>query len=209
MTDLRDIKVIRERDLTQFSDSEMDLDKLFIKADQSDLALTDAQKFFTGTQLKNAIKGFRTQVVLTSAEILALKTTHKKIIDAAGLGKMIIIDKYYARCVNGTTDYVQQAANSVKALVIGNDNSGSLVDMLTVHQYIDSDLFTGVPLYSPMQSIYFPTTQYCGLIATPNTDIYVGLFGDDNLELITGDYDCVIQVDYHIEDISDYTYTAP
>lgn len=207
--DTPNVIVKRERDLTQFSASEMVLSKLKIAADHTDLATTDPQKYLDGTQLKNAIKGYRTQVVLTSAEVLALKTTRKLAIAKTGVSnEIIIIDDWFVKPVNGTTDYVLQAPNSVRYIYLGYDAGAGTTVSGGVAKYFDTDAFLhATSVNSIMQSK--PDPNFSGLIYTANKDVYLDVVGDDALELITGDYDYVFQIDWHIETLADFTYTAP
>lgn len=209
MADTPNVIVKRERDLTQFTTAEMVLSKLKIAADHSDLASTDPQKYFDGTQLKNAIKGYRTQLVLTSAEVLALKTTRKLAIAKTGVSnEMIIIDDWFVKPVNGTTDYALQAANSVRYIYLGYDAGAGTTVSGGVAKYFDTSLFVAASsVYSILQST--PDPAFSGTIYDANKDVYLDIIGDDALELITGDFDYVFQIDWHIETLDDYTYTAP
>lgn len=205
-----DIRVVRERDLQQFSTAEMDLNKLLIKADHTDLALTEGQKYFNGTQLKSAIKASgRVQVILTSSEVLALKTTRKLAIQKTGnADEVIIVDDWYLKPVNGNTNYQIQAPNSVRYIYLGYDAGAGTTVSGGVAKYFDTTPFlTATSVYSIMQSK--PDPNFSGLIYTANKDVYLDVVGDDALELITGDFDYVINIDYHIETLNDFTYSAP
>ena len=200
-----DATILRIRDLTAAS-AILDTDTLAV--DKAALAATDPFQKVTVLQLKNAIKGYRTQVVLTSAEVLALKATRKLAIPKTGVSnEMIIVDDWFVEPVNGKTDYVLQAPYSVRHIYLGYDAGAGTTVSGVVAKYFDTDVFLhATSVYSIMQSK--PDPNFSGLIYTANKDVYLDVVGDDALELITGDFDYVFQIDWHIETLADYTYIA-